>query len=350
MNNLDAKQKFLGEFDHLIKELSDIVASYNLPEEARNWFIRNLKYNAKGGKLNRGLAVIDTYLILNNKSLEDLTTEEYRRIALLGWCIELLQAYFLVADDMMDQSKTRRGQPCWYLLEGVGNIAINDSFMLEAAIYVLLKKYFRSEQYYVDLLDLLHEITFKTELGQLVDLITADEDVVDLSKFTLENHSLIVVYKTAYYSFYLPVVLAMHMCGVSDERDLKQAQEILIPLGKYFQIQDDYLDCFGSPEQIGKIGTDIQDNKCSWVINIALLHANPDQRKILDDNYGRKDSEAENRCKKVFSELKIPDIYNKYEESVVVHIKRKIEHVDDTRGLKKQVFTAFLQKIYKRSV
>lgn len=27
---------------------------------------------------------------------------------------EQLQAYFLVADDMMDQSITRRGQPCWY--------------------------------------------------------------------------------------------------------------------------------------------------------------------------------------------------------------------------------------------
>ena len=88
--------------------------------------------------------------------------------------------------------------------EKVGNIAINDSFMLEAAIYFLLKKHFRNESYYVDLLELFHEVrsasvtgnatlttwfqtTFQTELGQLVDLITAPEDDVDLSKFSLEK-------------------------------------------------------------------------------------------------------------------------------------------------------------------
>jgi farnesyl diphosphate synthase len=58
----------------------------------------------------------------------------------------------------MDQSFTRRGQPCWFRLEGVGNIAINDAFMLEAAIYHILKTHFRQESYYVDLLELFHEV------------------------------------------------------------------------------------------------------------------------------------------------------------------------------------------------
>ena len=60
---------------------------------------------------------------------------------------------------MMDQSVTRRGQPCWYRVEGVSYIAINDSFMLEGAIYFLLKKHFRSDKCYVDLLELFHDVS-----------------------------------------------------------------------------------------------------------------------------------------------------------------------------------------------
>ena len=125
-------------------------------------------------------------------------------------------------------------------------------------------------------------MTLQTELGQLIDLLTAPENSVDLSKFSLEKHRFIVTYKTAFYSFYLPVALAMFMAGTADPKDLEQARDVLIPLGEYFQIQDDFLDCYGDPEVIGKIGTDIRDNKCSWLINKALAKANAGQRQILD--------------------------------------------------------------------
>ncbi|EDO19000.1 hypothetical protein Kpol_2002p71 [Vanderwaltozyma polyspora DSM 70294] len=344
------RSKFVDEFPTLVEELKQVLVKYGMPEEAIQWYEKNLNYNTPGGKLNRGLSVVDTYAILKGyNSVDDLSKDEYRRVAVLGWCVELLQAYFLVADDMMDKSITRRGQPCWYRVEDVGEIAINDAFMLEAAIYELLKKYFRSESYYIDLIELFHDVTFQTEMGQLLDLITAPEESVDLSKFSLEKHSFIVIFKTAYYSFYLPVALAMYVAGNHDPKDLKQAQDVLIPLGEYFQIQDDYLDCFGTPEQIGKIGTDIQDNKCSWVVNKALQLATPEQRKLLDENYGRKNSEMEAKCKKLFNEMGIDKYYHEYEEKVAEDLRAKIAQVDESRGFKGEVLTAFLNKVYKRS-
>ena len=116
----------------------------------------------------------------------------------------------------------------------------------------------------------------------MLDLLTAPEDGVDLSKFSLQKHSFIVIYKTAFYSFYLPVALAMYMAGICSDADLKQARDVLIPLGEYFQVQDDYLDCYGDPKITGKIGTDIMDNKCGWLINKALQLADEKQRRLLD--------------------------------------------------------------------
>jgi farnesyl diphosphate synthase len=60
----------------------------------------------------------------------------------------------------MDQSITRRGQPCWFRLEGVGNIAVNDSFLLGSAIFQLLKTHFRQESYYIDIVELFHEVRY----------------------------------------------------------------------------------------------------------------------------------------------------------------------------------------------
>ncbi len=291
------------------------------------------------------MSVVDTSSLLLSRPLAD---DEYFRSAALGWMTELLQAFFLVSDDIMDSSKTRRGSPCWYLMPNVGMIAINDAFMLESSIYILLRKHFRQEKCYVDLLELFHDITFKTELGQTGDLLTAPEDHVDLSNFSMEKYTFIVIFKTAYYSFYLPVALSLYLLDLATPKNLQQAKDILIPLGEYFQIQDDYLDNFGAPETIGKIGTDIQDNKCSWLINQALKRASQSQRKVLERNYGQKDSTKEAEVKKVFAELKLDEVYRQYEEEKVGEIRKMISQVDETEGLKKEVFEGFLGKIYKR--
>ncbi|KAH9987216.1 farnesyl diphosphate synthase [Russula vinacea] len=354
-----ARKRFEAVYTIVRDDLLADFRKHNMPEEAIEYYRRSMDYNVPGGKLNRGLSVVDSAAILKGR---ELTEAEYFKAAVLGWSVEWLQAYFLVSDDIMDASITRRGQPCWYRVEGVGLMAVNDALLLEGAIFQMIRKHFRKDPYYVDLLDLMHEVSYQTEMGQLVDLITAPEDRVDLSKFNLSRHRTIVLYKTAVYSFYLPVALALLVCGFpvekkneSDPDYYKLALDILLPLGEYFQIQDDYLDYAGTPEQIGKIGTDILDNKCSWCINTALARANPSQRAILDANYGRKDSAAEARVKQVFREVGVDQQYAEYEADAYARINALIDAVPEVKSpcgeavLRRSVFRVFLEKIYKRS-
>ncbi|KAL4773466.1 isoprenoid synthase domain-containing protein [Aspergillus nidulans var. acristatus] len=346
MPSTTSRAAFEAVFPSLAEAMLDHAKKYNLPQNAQDWFSKAIHTNVPGGKLNRGLSVPDTGVALLQKELSE---EQYKDLATLGWLTELLQAFFLVSDDLMDGSITRRGQPCWYRHQGVGLIAINDAFLLESGIYVILKKQFRSHPAYVDFIELFHETTWQTELGQLCDLITAPEDKVDLDNFSMEKYMFIVTYKTAYYSFYLPVALALHYLQLATPENLRQAHDILIPLGQYFQVQDDYLDAYGDPEVIGKIGTDIQDNKCSWLVNQALQRCSAEQRKVLDAAYGRKDAEQEAKVKAIFRELDLESVYKEYEEKIVGELKTKIAAVDESEGLKKEVFEAFLGKIYKRS-
>lgn len=133
------------------------------------------------------------------------------------------------------------------------------------------------------------------------------------------------------------------------------AQSILIPLGEYFQVQDDFLDFAQPPELLGKIGMDIVDNKCSWCVNTALALASHAQRKVLDDNYGRKDAAAEARVKALYKEPGIRVRLAAYEKAAYKRILGLIETIPENPQAKageavlwREVFKVFLDKIYKR--
>jgi len=139
------------------------------------------------------------------------------------------------------------------------------------------------------------------------------------------------------------------MANLASPENLKAAHDVLIPLGEYFQIQDDYLDCYGDPEHIGKIGTDIKDNKCSWLVNKALQLVTPEQRQTLEQNYGRKDDECEKVIKQLYRDLNLEQLYKEYEAEAVKGIRAKIAQIDESNGLKQDVLENFVKKIAGRS-
>lgn len=326
----------------LQKDMTDLTTEET--SDAFQWFKKVNEYNVPHGKRNRGLTVVQSFRFLADSS--ELTEDGLKRAGVVGWCIEWLQAFFLVADDIMDSSLTRRGQPCWYKVEGVSLKAINDSFFLESTIYFLLKKYLRDKPYYIDIVDLFHEATLQTVTGQTLDLITAPTDHVDFTLYTLKRYKAIVKYKTAFYSFFLPVASALYMAGIKDQQSHEEAKAILLKMGEFFQIQDDFLDCYGDPATTGKIGTDIEENKCSWLIVQALLLANKEQKGILQENYGRHESECVKRVKEVYSELKLQELYANFEESSYSELTDLIDRM--TVPLPKEMFKVYAMKIYKR--
>jgi farnesyl diphosphate synthase len=338
----DRRSAFLKVYGTLKSQLLKDPA-FEQNAVSSQWVERMLDYNVPGGKLNRGLSVIDSYKLL--KEREELTEEETFLTSALGWCIEWLQAYFLVLDDIMDNSHTRRGQPCWFRVPKVGLIAANDGILLRNHIPRILKNHFRVKPYYVDLLDLFNEVEFQTACGQMIDLITTIDGEKDLTKYSLSLHRRIVQFKTAYYSFYLPVACALVMSGENLDNHV-DVKNILIEMGVYFQVQDDYLDCFGDPETIGKIGTDIEDYKCSWLVVKAFEISNEDQKRIIYENYGKDDPACVAKVKAIYNEINLKGAYEEFESKSYEKLVISIE--GHPNKAIQAVLKSFLAKIYKR--
>ncbi|OSX79493.1 hypothetical protein BU14_0076s0049 [Porphyra umbilicalis] len=313
----DAKAEraaFLAAFDGLAGELvADVRATYGLPPAAADYLAHLITYNVPHGKLTRGLAVGACYRAVAAAGAADgaaagADNANAARARLLGWCVELLQACFLVADDIMDESLTRRGRPCWYRRPEIGLKAVNDALLLEGLIYRVVKKHLGGAACYGKVLELFHDATFTTEVGQLLDLTTMEGDAVatspggqvDTAAFTPAALRRIYHYKTAHYSFYLPVALGMALAGAADEGEYAAAQGVCMELGEYFQATDDYLDAFGDPAVTGKVGTDIEDRKVTWLavdfLGRAPASAVTEWRGLYGGGGGRPPCRASRSC------------------------------------------------------
>ncbi|CAM0902121.1 unnamed protein product [Alopecurus aequalis] len=338
------RERFLRAYERLKTELlDDRTFNFDFTDETKQWVAKMMDYNVPGGKLNRGLSVIDSYMLLREGA--EVDDEDFYLACVLGWCIEWLQASALVLDDITDNAYTRRDNLCWYKLPTVGLSAINDGVLLKCHVQAIIKRYFKEKFYFLDLMELWNEIGLQTAMGQMLDLITTHTGAKDLARYRIQGYRRIVKYKTSYYSFYLPVACALLLNG-ANLSDYVELKNVLIEMGVYFQIQDDYLDCFGDPQVIGKVGTDIEDYKCSWLIVQAMELANENEMKILYENYGKSDPECVAAVKNVYKELDLQDIFLEYESRVYKHLVSTIDAEPD-RAIR-EILKIFLKKIYRR--
>ena len=69
------------------------------------------------------------------------------------------------------------------------------------------------------------------------------------------------------------------------------------------------------------------------------------------ENYGKKDATCEARIKEIFNQapISLPERFETYEKESYERITSLINSVDESTGVKREVFVSFLNKVYKRS-
>jgi farnesyl diphosphate synthase len=112
-------------------------------------------------------------------------------------------------------------------------IPIDVSCLLRSSISVLFQKFMRQQPYYFEVIEIFNATSFQTELGQLLH----PDDKLDLSNISFDKYYICARYKTASYSFYIPVALAMYLAGVATPDNLRQAKVVLMALGVYSRLR-----------------------------------------------------------------------------------------------------------------
>ena len=202
-----------------------------------------------------------------------------------GAAFELLHAFALVHDDVMDGSSTRRGEPTVHMtFEADHN---NHGWNSEARRYgegVAILVGDLAEVYADRLMSgaspaafgVWNELKIELNIGQFLDVLGAARGEVDL-----QTARKIVRYKSGKYTIERPLHVGAALAGRLEELEapLSRFGE---PLGEAFQLRDDILGTFGDSARTGKpVGDDLREGKPTPMLAIASHRADSKQRDVL---------------------------------------------------------------------
>lgn len=193
--------------------------------------------------------------------------------------VELFHNFTLMHDDIMDEAPLRRGHATVHekwddnlaILSGDALHVMACEALLEApsgALPSLLRMY--------------HRTALEVCEGQELDMAFETRDTV-----ALEAYMEMIRLKTS-----VLLAAALDMGGGSagaDDATRKALYEFGLHVGLAFQLQDDYLDAFGNPENFGKqVGGDILADKKTFLLIRALEKAQGADLEALQAELGAK--------------------------------------------------------------
>ncbi|MFV0258302.1 MAG: polyprenyl synthetase family protein [Acidimicrobiales bacterium] len=210
---------------------------------------------------------------------------------------ELLQAFALIHDDIMDDSDTRRGRPTVHQSQA-GRLAEHgwrgEPRRFGEGVAILIGDLSHA---YADRMmagvspagrAIWDDLRIELNLGQYLDLRSAAS--AELDAVTAHRVS---TFKSAMYTIVRPLQLGASLDGPADPALLTALDRFGRPLGRAFQLKDDLLGVLGNEARLGKpVGDDLREGKPTELLALALERATPAQRSVLA-GIGRRDLSAD---------------------------------------------------------
>lgn len=310
------------------------------------------------GKMARGNLLILAYQAFKGK----ITAISMSKWLLpLASALELIQAGLLIHDDIIDQDQQRRGQNSIWYYYALQNQEKNQHYGRSQAICLgdlcfflanqLIKQsainvaaFFSGNQNQSDknisanLQNLINQEISQVIMAEMLDVqLAMNTKLPSLEQITETN-----LYKTARYSFSLPLMLAGYLTGQKTPI-IKQVSDIGEKIGLIFQIQDDYLGIFGNEKITGKpVLSDLREGKKTIFYYFLMKNSklsNQDQ-KLINQCFGSSAITAK-------QSLKIKQLFQSYSLEQVNKLinQLKTTSLNKIRDLKNQELQELLKQL-----
>ena len=329
---IEQKPKIKRELKDFLKEKEREFSSVN------PWgkdLLQRLCSFADRGKMIRGGLILLSHRMAKG--------EDSRAALDAAVAIELIHAAFLIHDDIMDHDIIRRGEKTvFYQYQEIGKargfpraedfgramgICAGDITFFLA--YDLLKRLDTAPETRCKIFEKITREMNMVGLAQMQDVYfgfasphVSEEEVLSVFR-----------YKTARYTFSLPLYLGAVLAG-KEEEALEVLEEIGENLGIIFQIKDDELGLYGDENMIGKpLGSDIKGAKKTLYYLFLMEKGGAADRQRLENIFGNSNITAGDieYVKETIEQLGIREQVQKKVEALAARTCGLIESLEESQ-------------------
>ena len=246
--------------------------------------------------LRDGKRLRPTLLVYSYKGYASARRRITPSIYYVSTCIELLHAFMLVHDDIIDCSPLRRGKPTMHRLlstavpaqdperlgTDLGIVAGDIIYALAIDAFLSVNEDPRRKEaalkYFI-------QTAVFTAMGEFIDTV---HGLSDINKVREPDVMLNYTLKTARYTFDCPMVVGAILAGAAAQ-DIRGLSRLGRLMGQAFQIQDDIIGIFATQKSIGKsVLSDLEERKKTLLICHAFRHLRGKKKKKFLTLFNKK--------------------------------------------------------------